>query len=767
MFRALNLCVELALLMILVYFLLEAVKIALFDFGLNQKYRKFITSVLMIYGCLMFVFLASHLILFYPRISPVRLLSPNPGSDSLDQAFWAAQGVYITKVFLPVVLIFLVLFTGVVALFILCFWGQHYRLWHLGKDEDHSGQIVTRLKMAFAAALANLRTWRELYPGTMHFLIFWGVLLIFLGKIVRLFSYPMGLTNPPQTIFLHASFLSEAAGVLVLIGGGLAVVRRYIVKPSRLDTKPDNHVIFILGFMIILTGYFIKGYRLVATGVEFVPGWFAWAPVSYLLSNFFLVLPSAPLNELLVWHRVLIHVIPVILFFLYVTASRSNFKHILLSPLNIFFRSLAPQGTLKPILDLENAETFGVKDIPEFTWKHLLDLDACTRCGRCQDNCPAYLSGKALSPKKVVQDLKIHWLERAPDLIAAKKAMRKGASLETPSPEKPMVGEVIPEQVIWDCMACLACKENCPVFILPLEKMIEMRRYLVLMESRFPSEVQLVFRNMENNSNPWGVGRGLRADWAKGLEMKTLAEESGGDFLFFVGCAGAFDERNKRVAKALVKILRNCGVHFSVLGTEEGCCGDSARRIGNEYLYQILARANIEVFKNYGVKKILTMCPHCLNTLKNEYPQFGGNYEVIHYTQFIADALRSGRLKLTKAMEQVITYHDSCYLGRGNQVFEAPRRILHAIPGLKLVEMEKHSKRSFCCGAGGGRMWMEEKIGTRINQMRTEQAAQTKARYVGTACPYCLTMMGDGIKEKGLQDSIAAFDLSELVEQSM
>jgi Fe-S oxidoreductase len=287
------------------------------------------------------------------------------------------------------------------------------------------------------------------------------------------------------------------------------------------------------------------------------------------------------------------------------------------------------------------------------------------------------------------------------------------------------------------------------------------------MESRFPSEVQLVFRNMENNSNPWGVGRGLRADWAKELEMKTLAEESGGDFLFFVGCAGAFDERNKRVAKALVKILRHCGVHFSVLGTEEGCCGDSARRIGNEYLYQTLARANIEVFKNYGVKKILTMCPHCLNTLKNEYPQFGGNYEVIHYTQFIADALRSGRLKLTKAMEQVITYHDSCYLGRGNQVFEAPRKILHAIPGLKLVEMEKHSERSFCCGAGGGRMWMEEKIGTRINQMRTEQAAQTKARYVGTACPYCLTMMGDGIKEKGLQDSIAVFDLSELVEQSM
>ncbi len=767
MFRALDIGVELALLMILVYFLLEAVKIAIFDFGLNQKYRKFIASVLMIYAFLMFVFLASHLILFYPRISPLSLLSPKPNSDFLNLPFWGSQEVYITKVFLPVILGFLVLFIGMIALFILSFWWQHYRLWHLGKDEDYSGQIVTRLKTALAVAFANLRLWKELYPGTMHFLIFWGGLLIFLGKIVRLFSYPIGLTNPPQTIFLYASFVSEAAGVLVLIGGGLAVVRRYIIKPSRLDTKPDNNVIFILGFMIILTGYFIKGYRIVSAGVEIPPGWVSWAPISYLLSRFFLLAPSKPLNELLVWHRVLIHVVPVILFFLYVIVSRSNLKHMFLSPINVFFRSLQPQGALTPILDLENAETFGVRDIPEFTWKHLLDLDACTRCGRCQDTCPAYLSGKALSPKKVVQDLKTYWLERAPALMAAKKAVRNGAPLEIPSPEKPMIGEVIPEQVIWDCTACLACKEKCPVFILPMEKLIEMRRYLVLMESHFPSEVQLVFRNMENNNNPWGVGLGLRADWAKGLELKTRAEESGGDFLFFVGCAGAFDERNKRVAKSLVKILKHCEVNFSVLGTEEGCCGESARRIGNEYLYQTLARANIEVFKNYGVKKILTMCPHCFNTLKNEYPQFGGNYEVIHYTQFIADALGSGRLRLTKAANQVITYHDSCYLGRGNQVYEAPRRILQAIPGLKLVEMEKHGEGSFCCGAGGGRMWMEEKIGTRINQMRTEQAAQTKARYVGTACPYCLTMIGDGIKEKGLEDSLAVFDLSELVEQSI
>jgi Fe-S oxidoreductase len=246
-----------------------------------------------------------------------------------------------------------------------------------------------------------------------------------------------------------------------------------------------------------------------------------------------------------------------------------------------------------------------------------------------------------------------------------------------------------------------------------------------------------------------------------------MAEDTDIDLLFWVGCAGSFDDRNKRVATSLVKILKACGVKFSILGTEEGCCGDSARRIGNEYLYQTLVQANIEVFKKYGTKKILTMCPHCFNTLKNEYPQFGGNYEVIHYTQFLAEALGKGKLKLTKPVDKVITYHDSCFLGRANEIYEEPRQILHAIPGVRLVEMERNHVRSFCCGAGGGRMWMEEKIGTRINQIRTEQAVQTKANWVGTACPYCLTMIGDGIKEKGLEESMSAFDLSELVVQAM
>ncbi len=385
-------------------------------------------------------------------------------------------------------------------------------------------------------------------------------------------------------------------------------------------------------------------------------------------------------------------------------------------------------------------------------------MDACTRCGRCLDHCPAALSGKPLAPKKNWDALRTHMEEKG-------RTRKLGAKVD--QEQKNLIGEVLAEDVIWACTNCLACAMACPVFIPCVDKFLEMRRYLVLMESRFPPEVQLVFRNMENNSNPWGVGSGLRAEWAKGLEVKTMAEDREVELLFWVGCAGSFDDRNKKVATSLVKILRAMEVKFSILGTEEGCCGDAARRIGNEYLYQSLVHANIEVLNGYGVQRILTLCPHCFNTLKNEYPQFGGHYEVIHYTQFLAEALRQGRLKLKNPVEKVLTYHDSCYLGRANEIYEEPRQILKSIPSLQLVEMERNHVLSFCCGAGGGRMWMEEKLGTRINQLRTDQALQTGATLVATACPYCLTMIGDGIKEKELEEKMAAYDITELVVQAL
>jgi Fe-S oxidoreductase/nitrate reductase gamma subunit len=672
--------------------------------------------------------------------------------------FWTAQEVYIMKVFLPIIIGFLVLFIGLLAISVLSFWWRHYRLWFLGKEENRSDQRTNRLKTLLAVTFGHIRFWKELYPGTMHFLILWGAILIFLGKIVRLFSYPVGLTNPPQDIFKYASFVSEVGGLLVIIGGCMAIYRRYIVKPSRLETKPTNTLIYSWGAVLLITGYFIKGYRIAVIGSSVVPDWLSWAPVSYFISRFFLILPTEPLNELLVWHRVLIHALPAFLFFAYVFITRTPLQHFFLSPINVYFRNLKPKGVLAPIPNFEEAETFGVKEISELTWKQLLDLEACTNCGRCQDVCPAHLSQKPLSPRRMTQNLKDHLRREGPKLLVTPPDQRQPeAIMET----------TVGDDELWACTTCMACEEVCPVYVEQIRRNIDLRRYLVLVETKYSSEVRLTLKNLEKSNNPWAAGRGTRAEWAKELGVKNFTEVENPEFLFWVGCVGSFDARNQKVATSMVKILQASGIQFGILGNEEGCCGDPARRIGNEYLFQNTAEANIEIMKGCGVKKILTICPHCFHTLKNEYPQFGGEFQLIHHTQFLTELISAGKLKLTKPINKVITYHDSCYLGRANQIYEPPRKILESIPGLKLIEMERHHQKSFCCGAGGGRMWMEEHIGTRINQMRTDQAIAIRAELIGTACPYCLTMLFDGIKEKGKEETMAAYDLSELVCQSM
>ena len=637
----------------------------------------------------------------------------------------------------------------VVAVVFLYGFYRRSRLWLIGKKENRTDRPKDRLLSIWAYVVGHKRMLKDAYPGWMHLFIFYGFLIPFVIIVITQANFTL-----PDSLALPLSLFFDLVGALGIVGLILAFYRRYVKKPDNLtyDTTVGNLIalLFLLG--IFGLGFCVEGLRIARTQ----PGWAGWTPIGWVFSQFFSGMGDA--NQILL-HRLLwrLHLFLVLGFVAFIPYSRM--LHIFTGPANVYMRQLTSKGALPPIRDFETAETFGASKLEDLTWKQLFDMDACTRCGRCLDHCPGYQSGKPLAPKKNWDSIRAHMEEKG-------ALIRKGKDPEAEGGKK-LIGDVISEDVIWACTNCLACAMVCPVFIPCVDKFLEMRRYLVLMESRFPSEVQLVFRNMENNNNPWGVGLGLRADWAKGLELKTLAEEGEVDFLFWVGCAGSFDDRNKRVATSLVKTLRASGAKFSFLGTEEGCCGDSARRIGNEYLYQTLVQANIEVLNNYGVKKILTMCPHCFNTLKNEYPQFGGNYEVMHYTEFLADALTSGKLKLTKPIDKVVTYHDSCFLGRGNEIYEAPRTILRAIPGLRLVEMERSGVRSFCCGAGGGRMWMEEKIGTRINQMRTEQAVQTKAESVGTACPYCLTMLGDGIKEKGLEESMTSFDLSELVEKAM
>ncbi|MFC2004504.1 (Fe-S)-binding protein [Chloroflexota bacterium] len=675
--------------------------------------------------------------------------------ESLRELFWAGQQVYITEVFMPIIIGVAIFSPVIIALFLLGFW-RRCRLWRLGQPEKRSEKWLTRLISTLAVAIANIRILRlrELYPGLIHTLIFGGTALLFLGKIIRLFSFG-GLTIPPQSIYLYASLIAEIGGVLIIIGGVMAVYRRYIKRPPRLDTQPEDTLVFIWAFLLVLTGFMVKGFRIAVSDVS-PTDWAMWSPVGYLISNAFPTFVTEIKNEILVWHRVLIHTIPAFIFLGYIWVIRSRLQHIVLSPLNVFFRSLKPKGALAPI-DFETTEIFGAANIEHFTWKQLLDLDACTRCGRCQDVCPANFSGKALNPKQVIQDLKTHLYEVYPIPIMGKPVESR----------KDMLTEVITEEVIWDCTTCRACQEACPIYIEHVDKIIDMRRNLAMERSQFPESAQDALKSLGAREHPWRGTTATRTDWAEGLEIKVLSEDNNIDILYWVGCTAALEDRNMKVSAATARILQAAGISFGILGAEESCCGDPARRMGDEYLFQTLCQKNIEILKSYNVKKILTSCPHCFNTLKNEYPQFGGNFEVIHHTQFIANLIRDGKLKLGGLNVKRVAYHDSCYLGRYNDIYEEPREILRAIAGIKKIELARSGANSFCCGGGGGHMWMEEEPDKRVNVRRVEQIIEAEVDLMVTACPYCLSMFEDGLKTKEAEELIKTMDLSELVVEAL
>ncbi len=661
--------------------------------------------------------------------------------------------MFITKIIMPVVIAVLIVTPALIAMMVFGFL-RRWRLWKLGRPEKRTDNWTVRLTTALSVAVPHVRFIRrgELYPGFMHLFIFGGTGLLFLGKIVRLFSLG-GVSVPPQSIYLYASLVSEIGGVAILVGGAMAVLRRYVLRPDRLDTKEDDTLVYLLGSILVLTGFMIKGYRIATSDVQ-PTDWASWSPVGYLLSRGFLTFGVSAKNELLVWHRVLIHVIPAVFLIGYMWVSRSRLQHIVFSPLNVFFRSLKPKGELQPI-DIEKAENFGASQLEHFTWKQLMDLDACTRCGRCQDACPAYLSGKVLSPKKMIQDLKSHINQVYPVPLSTK-----------PIDARPdMISEAANEEAIWDCTTCRACEEACPIYVERIDKIVDMRRSLAMERTRVPASAQEALKSLGTRDHPWRGTTSTRMSWAEGLGVKTLAEDRNVDLLYWVGCTGALEERNMRVSVAMVKILKAAGIKFGVLGAEESCCGDPARRMGDEYLFQTLCQKNIETFKGYNVKTILTTCPHGYNAFRYEYPQFGGNYEVVHHTQLIARLLRDGRLKLHAAQDnKTVVYHDSCYLGRYNDIYDEPRQILDAAGGHR-VELARSRATSFCCGGGGGHTWMEEAPDKRVNVKRTEQVIESKTDLVATACPFCLVMMQDGLKTKGVEERIGAKDLAEIVAE--
>lgn len=671
--------------------------------------------------------------------------------DSL--AFWQGQTEYINSIIIPILIAVCILLPAVFLVFLLGF-TRRYRLWKIGKPEKRTDNATSRLLTTLAVAFPHFRFIRkgELYAGLMHLFIFGGTALLFLGKIIRLFSLG-GVSTPPASIFLWASLISEIGGVIILVGGGMAIYRRYIRKPDRLDTKEEDNLVYVIAFIIVATGFMVKGYRIATAPVA--ADWSivgSWSPVGYLISRGFLIFGEIMKNELLVWHRVIIHTIPALFLLVYMWVMRSRLQHIVISPLNIFFRSLKPKGQLVPI-DLEKTENFGNSQIEQFTWKQLMDLDACTRCGRCQDACPAYASGKKLSPKKLVQDLKTHMQQVFPVPFSSK-----------PIEQRPdMISEAVTDEVIWDCTTCRACEEACPIYVERIDKVVDMRRSLTMERTQLPESAQEALKSLSTRDHPWRGTTLTRTAWAEGLDVKTMAEDSNVDILYWVGCTGALDERNVKVSRAMFKILKAAGVKFGILGTEEGCCGDPARRMGDEYLFQTLCQKNIEIFKNYNVRKILTACPHGYNSFKYEYPQFGGQYEVVHHTQLIAELIRDGKLKLKKLEgNKTVTLHDSCYLGRYNDIYNEPREILQAA-GLNRIEMERMGPNSFCCGGGGGHMWMEEDPEKRLNVKRAEQVIETKADLVATACPFCLVMLVDGLKTKGVEEAVGSKDIAEII----
>lgn len=645
------------------------------------------------------------------------------------------------------------------------------RNWERGQPDDRrTTQANLARRMADFRAGVWMRTLlRDPAAGLMHSFLYFGFVWLFIATVVLETNHQL----PESLKFLHGdvyrgySLVADLAGIAFLVGVVWAIGRRYLFPPYRIwtKTKPEDALILGAFLLIGVTGFLVEGLRIAEVGR---PSFERWSVVGWPLSDLVDGWSEGTLSGA---HRALwaLHFAGFLAFL--VLLPTTKLRHMFTSPINMWLGARErPKGAMKPLPNLMETEleSFGANAVEDFTWKELLDTDACTICGRCTSVCPANQTGKPLDPREIV--LKVGEVMAA----TGKPQVRTPVGVDgeiTVSANS--VLERISAEEIWACTSCRACDEICPVNIEILDKILDIRRYLSLMESNFPTELGNAYRSMENSSNPWGMGQSDRGSWIRALdgEVPVVDPSSGSldhEYLYWVGCAASFDDRNKKVAVAVAKLLRRAGLDFAILGPNELCTGDPARRSGNEYVFQMLAMQNVETLNNLGVRKIVASCPHCFNTLRNEYPQLGGHYEVIHHSQLLMRLIEDGRLSLKGAtLTERVAYHDSCYLGRHNDVYVAPRKVIGSIRGVEVVEMPRNGNRGLCCGAGGARMWMEERTGKKVNIERTEEALRTGADRIAVACPFCYIMLDDGVKEKGADEAVKVSDISMVLLEAI
>ncbi len=619
-------------------------------------------------------------------------------------------------------------------------------LLRMGKPVERFDDIPTRAKYEATVVLGQRKLLQRLVPGLIHTAIFWGFLVLFPTIVIAM----IGAVDKHATLpwLGHQGWFAlmvDVFAVLVLVGVIGAAIIRKVQRPKRFEGSHLGEADLILALIAgIVTTLLLWHAARIALGLNEWPA--DWSPISNALSGLF---GEEVLERVFVWAHVLI----ILSFLAYLPHSKH--LHIVTAAVNVFFASTRPHGHLEPLrFDVPDDEMrFGAGTVRDMTWKQTLDTFSCTECGRCQDVCPAWATGKELSPKLLIMALRDQVFAEGPALV------RTGNGEFEPAP---LVPDAVKDEIVWDCVTCGACVRECPVSIEHVDHVIDLRRHLVMVDSRFPSEAEQMLRDVERASNPWGKPQTERADWAERLGVKVLEPgDPAPEILYWVGCAASFDERARTAAESTVKLLKAAGVDFAILGPREACTGDPARRMGNEYLFQAYAEQNVGTLNESGVKKVVASCPHCFNTLRNEYPDFGGDYEVVHHSELLAELMREGRLE-PSSNGNAITYHDSCYLARHNDVLEGPREIVAAVG--EPVEMERSGKRTFCCGAGGAHMWMEERAG-KINEERAREAAETGAEALAVACPFCTVMLDDGVRQRG--DELRVVDVATLLAESV